>query len=398
MPHRYNIISADSHLDLSPDRWTHRVPAKWRDRAPRRVRLDSGEDAVIMENRPLARIGLTRSVGVPHEELHLQVPTFEDSAGTGSPEKRLREQDQDGVKAEIMFSRIGIIRGIREDAGYLAMNHAYNEFLAEDYCAAAPDRLMAMGAIPTTHIDDAVAELEYCARAGLKGVQLDMFPNGNGYPLPEDDRFWAAAMDLRMPVTSHSNGGSTRFSKQGPVFQYPKRAGARDPLTEQLFRFCGDAGFAPVQLAFAGVFERFPGLRIYWAETQIGCLPFALWQIDDHHERYGHMMKALWGLEFPTHPLSHYLRENCLWGFLYDPVGVSTRQSVGVDNVMWGSDFAHAASAWPHSRESIEKGFAGVPEEERYLMLAGNAVKFFHLDDSVGLGKQSGAGEARAGE
>ncbi len=398
MPRNYNVVSADSHLDLAPDRWTHRVPAKWRDRAPRRVRLDSGEDAVIMENRPLERIGLTRSVGVPPEELHLQVPTFDNSAGTRSPEHRIREQDQDGVEAEIMFSRIGIIRGIREDAGYVAMNHTYNEFLAEEYCATAPDRLMAMGVIPTTHIEDAVAELEYCARAGLKGVQLDMFPNGKGYPLPEDDRFWAAAMDLRMPITSHSSGGSTRFSKQGPVFQYPKGAGARDPLTAQLFRFCGDAAFAPVQMAFAGVFDRFPDLRIYWAETQIGCLPFALWQIDDHHERYGHMMKALWGLEFPKNPLSHYLRENSLWGFLYDPVGVSTRQAVGVDNVMWGSDFAHAASAWPHSRESIEKGFAGVPEEERYLMLAGNAVKFFHLEESLGLGKQSGAEEARATE
>ncbi len=396
MPRRYNVISADSHLDLSPDRWTHRVPTKWRDRAPRRVRLDSGEDAVIMENRPLARIGLTRSVGVPHEELHLQVPTFEKSAGTGSAEKRLREQDQDGVKAEVMFSRIGIIRGIREDAGYLALNHAYNEFLAEEYCATAPDRLMAMGVIPITRIDDAVAELEYCARAGLKGVQLDMFPNGKGHPTQEDDRFWSAAMDLRMPVTSHSNGGSTRFSRQGPVFQYPKRGGVRDPLSEQLFRFCGDAAFAPVQMAFAGVFDRFPDLQIYWAETQIGCLPFALWQIDDHHERYGHMMRALWGLEFPKRPLSHYLRENSLWGFLYDPVGVSTRQAVGVHHVMWGSDFAHAASEWPHSHKGIEKCFAGVSPEERHLMLAGNAVKFFHLDESLGLGRQAGAGDAMA--
>ncbi len=398
MANRYKLISSDSHLDLSPNRWTQRVPTKWRDRAPRCVRLDSGEDAVIMENRPLARIGLTRSVGGSHEELHLQVPTFDNSAGTRNAEHRIHEQDQDGVEAEVMFSRIGIIRGIREDAGYLAMNHAYNEFLAEEYCATAPDRLMAMGVIPTTNIEDAVAELEYCARAGLKGVQLEMFPNGKGHPTPEDDRFWSAALDLRMPVTSHSNGGSTRFSRQGPVFQYPKRAGARDPLTEQLFRFCGDAAFAPVQMAFAGVFDRFPDLRIYWAETQIGWLPFALWQIDDHHERYGYMMKALWGLEFPKHPLSYYLSENSLWGFLYDPVGVSTRQAVGGHNVMWGSDFAHAASEWPHSLEGIEKCFAGVAPEDRKLMLAGNAVKFFHLDEPLGLEKQSGAGEARAAE
>jgi len=398
MARNYQVISADSHLDLAPNRWTHRVPAKWRDRAPRGVRLENGEDAVVIEGRAPARIGFTRSVGVSHENLHLQVPTFENSAGTGGPEQRLREQDQDSVDAEILFSRVGLLRAVKEDEGYLALNHAYNEYLAEEYCAAAPDRLMAMGVIPTTNINDAVAELEYCARAGFKGVLLDRLPNGTGHPTPEDDRFWAAALDLRMPITSHTGAGSTRFRDKGPAFLYPRGpAEDRGEPFRQMFRFCGDAAFTPMQMAFAGVFDRFPDLQIYWAETMIGWLPFALWQIDDHYQRYCHLWKAVWGLEFLKRNPSEFLRENCLWGFLYDPVGVSARHATGVDKLMWGSDFAHAASDWPRSRETIEKSFAGVPDNEHSLMLAGNAIRFFHLDAATNVKHaaeiNSGAGQ-----
>jgi predicted TIM-barrel fold metal-dependent hydrolase len=381
MEGKYTIISGDSHLDLAPDRWTHRVPAKWKPRAPKRVRLESGEDAIVIEDRPPAPIGFTRSVGVSHEKLHLQIPTFENSAGTGNPEQRLREQDQDGVQAEILFSRTSLLRAVKEDEGYVALVHAYNEYLAEEYCAAAPDRLLAMGVIPTTNINDAVAELEYCKRAGLKGVLLDRFPNGTGHPTPEDNRFWAAAVDLNMPLTSHTGGGSTRFRDKGPSFLFPHRPETdRGNPFSQMFRFCGDAAYAPMQMAFAGVWDRFPKLQIYWAETMAGWLPFALWQIDDHYERYQHLWKALWGLGPLKHKPSEYLREHCLWGFLYDPVGVSARAATGADKLIWGSDFAHAASDWPNSRESIEKSFSGVPQKDRDSMLAGNVVKFFHLD------------------
>ena len=221
MARHYQFISSDSHLDLSPERWRDRVPAKWRDRAPKRVTMENGEDAVVIEDREPMRIGYTRSVGVSHDQLHLQVPTFENSAGTGDPEQRLREQDEDGVDAEVLFSRVGHLRAIKEDEGYLAMNHAYNEYLAEEYCAAAPDRLFALGVIPTTGVEDAVAELEYCVTAGLKGVLLDRFPNGSGRPTPEDDRFWSAALDLQMPITSHTAGGCTRFRDKGPSFLFP---------------------------------------------------------------------------------------------------------------------------------------------------------------------------------
>jgi len=382
VPPQYRTISADSHLDLPPDRWTHRVPAKWRDRAPRRIKLDNGEDAVIMEGRPLHRIGFTRLSGVPRDQWHHLVPTYDGGLGTGSPEQRLREQAEDGVDAEVLFAHGGYVdlwRGVKDDEVFAGLIHAYNEFLIEEYAAAAPDRLLTLGIIPPTNVDRAVAELEFCARAGFKGVALYRFPNGRAYPRPEDDRFWAAALDLRLPLCSHTNGGSTRFSDKEPSFQYPKNDAEKGDPIIQILRFGSDIPFAAIQLAYMGVFDRFPSLRIYWAETQIGWLPSTLTQIDDNYERYKYLHRDLYGLDFLQRRPSDYLRHNNLWGFLGDPFGVSHRNDVGLHCLMWGSDFAHAASDWPHSRQLIDRTFEGVPEVERRQLLAGNAVEFFKL-------------------
>jgi len=384
---KIHMISGDSHLDIPPERWVKRVPARWRDRAPRRVKLANGDDAFLVENRrphtPTLQI-----TGVPYDQHDLHNLSY-DGPGTGSPEQRLREQDQDGVDAEILYTHpiyMNSWRGITDDEPYKAMIRSYNGWLAEEYCSYSRDRLVAMGLIPDTGIEDAIQEMEYCARMGLKGVCLYKFPNGKGYPLPEDDRFWAAALDLKMPVTAHTNGGTTRFSREGAVFRYnrsPESAHpGRDPVS-LMIRFTSDNALAPLQLAFAGVFERFPKLRIYWAETQIGWIPYCLSQIDDTYERNRHWAYRQWGLEPLKRMPSEYLREHNLWGFMKDPHGVRLRDDIGVKTLLWGSDFAHATGDWPHSREVIEETFVGVPADERYAMLAANAVEFFHLKDEV---------------
>lgn len=375
----YRLISADSHLEISPDRWTGRVPATDRHRAPRLVRLDGG-NGLIIENRPLYIVGLDLS-GKPYEEHSVKDARFEGSPGTASPEQRLREQDADGVDAEVLFTtppNHHFWRGIQDDEAYKSVVHAYNEFLAEEYCAVAPDRLIGMGAIPMSCVTDAVAELEYCARAGLKGVALNAFPHGKAFPIPEDDRFWAAARDLNMAITVHASF----IGAEGPTFYYARRPGeggfGSDPVT-LLMRFGGGQTRHVIQMMFAGVFDRFPSLRIFNAETMIGWIPYALEQIDDTYERSCHWMERLYGLEPLPEPPSAYIRRHCVWGFLRDRHGVRVRHEIGIENAMWGSDFPHAAGNWPHSRQVLDNMLTGVPDEERYQITCGNAIEFFHL-------------------
>jgi predicted TIM-barrel fold metal-dependent hydrolase len=238
--------------------------------------------------------------------------------------------------------------------------------------------------IPTTGIDDAVAELEHAAKVGLKGVALTSFPNGHGFPTPEDDRFWAASLDLRMPLAKHG-GGRFAGKRDDPLLQYPQSPGDPDMHKadglQELFRWCGTHACGVMQMAYAGVFDRFPTLQMYWAETMAGWIKYALWQMDDSYRRYRHMMRAYWALDFLERQPSDYIKEQNHWGFLYDPVGVELRDCIGADKLMWASDFAHAASDWPNSPKIIEEIFTGVPAEEKHAMLAGNAVKYWHLDD-----------------
>ena len=384
MARQHKVFSGDGHIDLNPDVWRNRVAAKWRDRAPKRVKMPNGSDAVVVDGGKPNTIGVTRSVRVAHKDLAKQVPTFENSAGTGSPEQRLREQDQDGIEAEILFSQISfVLRQAKDDDLYLELVRAYNEFLAEEYMAVAPDRLICMGTIPVTGVEDAVRELEHCAKLGLRGVKLDRFPGGRGYPTAEDDKFWAAAVDLKMPLTNH-NDGKMGSGRGEPAFKYDKEPGEdvhqREPMN-YFFRFTNDAMTASIQMAFAGVWDRFPALEMYWAETMIGWFEYGLWQVDDHYRRYMPMIHENWGLRYLERKPSEYLKERTYWGFLHDPVGIRRRDCIGYDKLMWGTDFAHAASEWPNSIKLMEQDFADVPENEKRAMLVDNCVKYFHLND-----------------
>jgi len=384
MARQHKVFSGDGHIDLNPDVWRNRVAAKWRDRAPKRVKMPNGSDAVVVDGGKPNTIGVTRSVRVAHKDLAKQVPTFENSAGTGSPEQRLREQDQDGIEAEILFSQISfVLRQAKDDDLYLESVRAYNEFLAEEYMAVAPDRLICMGTIPITGVEDAVRELEHCAKLGLRGVKLDRFPSGRGYPTAEDDKFWAAAVDLKMPLTNH-NDGKMGSGRGEPAFKYDKEPGEdvhqREPMN-YFFRFTNDAMTASIQMAFAGVWDRFPALEMYWAETMIGWFEYGLWQVDDHYRRYMPMIHENWGLRYLERKPSEYLKERTYWGFLHDPVGIRRRDCIGYDKLMWGTDFAHAASEWPNSIKLMEQDFADVPENEKRAMLVDNCVKYFHLND-----------------
>jgi predicted TIM-barrel fold metal-dependent hydrolase len=130
----------------------------------------------------------------------------------------------------------------------------------------------------------------------------------------------------------------------------------------------------------SGVFERFPDLRIFFAENQIGWIPMFLEIADTRYER-----NLIWAQEYlgfeplPKLP-SEYVREHSYWGFQFDPVVVELRRHINVNRLIWASDFPHQESDWPESMRIIERNFAGVPQDERYRMVGGNAIEFFHLE------------------
>src|SRR5215813_8102379 len=215
------LISSDGHLEVRPERWSGRMPAGLRDKAPRTIKLPDGGDAFVVEGQePRPAPFLDLRAGRTNETWEPFGVTVEDTAGVGPPEQRLREQDADGIGAEVLFPNMQmgprLWRTMADDDAYRAAVRAYNDWLGEEYCPVSRDRLIGLGVIPWTNLDDAIAELSHCAELGLKGVTLGVFPSGKGYPTPEDERFWATAIDMKMPLTVHVS-----FDRQGPRAAQP---------------------------------------------------------------------------------------------------------------------------------------------------------------------------------
>jgi predicted TIM-barrel fold metal-dependent hydrolase len=278
------------------------------------ITLQDGTLAVLQEGKPLERLISNIACGRPYEERRpfdpLPGENYENSPGTGSPEQRLKEQDMDGVDAEILFAgNVGpsYWRGIKNDDAFRAMFRAYNDWLAEEYCSCNPDRLVGVGLIPMTNIYDAVAELEHCKNLGLKAIAMNAFPAGKRFPTPEDDRFWAAAVDMQMPVTIHVAFG---FPQRGappppaPSFNYARKPDPEAAVPDMVDRFnkYGFRGAIQItQLIWAGVFDRFPKLGVYVAEVQIGWIPNWLDQLDNEYGRQRYWVERVYGLPPASH-------------------------------------------------------------------------------------------------
>jgi predicted TIM-barrel fold metal-dependent hydrolase len=227
--------------------------------------------------------------------------------------------------------------------------------------------------------------MAHCARLGLKGIQLGALPSGKGYPTPEDDKFWAAAVDMGMPVTVHVAFNRTGARASHPTFKYPREdpeimGKIRRPFLEWLTNFGLPPAISITQLVLAGVFDRFPTLNVFFAETRLGWVPFWLEHADLWYERHRSWAEELLGFK-PLKALpSEYVREHISFSVQYERVAVELRKHVGVEKIMFATDFPHIECEWPNTRSFIDKIYADIPEDEKYRMWVGNAVQYFKLD------------------
>ncbi len=345
------MISSDGHLEVLPERWTVRMPARYREKAPRTVTLPDGGDAFVIEGqepRPVNFVDLR--AGRTNENWEPFGAKVEETAGVGPPEQRVREQDMDGLEAEVLFPNMvmgpAFWRQMEDDDAYRSAIRAYNEWLALDYCPASPDRLIGLGHIPWTNLRDAIAEMEHCAKLGLRGVQLGVFPNGKSYPLPEDDEFWRAALSLNMPVTVHVGFSRAGPRAADPIFIYD---GADPEMLQKvpgrrLVDAVGSRGMAPAmgisQLILSGIFDRLPELQVFFAETRLGWVPFWMEEADYWYERHIHWSSRLLNFKPLELQPSDYVRRNIHFSVQHvERFAVESRHHMGVGHIMFATDF-----------------------------------------------------------
>jgi len=371
---KYQTISADGHLEVPLD-WSARVPSKYKDKAPRLVRNHDGTEVWVMDQWTRDNVGnlycgLPYDRYVPANAATYHFPDGSPRPGTGDAAQRLREQDADGIDAEVLFPPVygqGLMRKMiaKDKDCYLAIVQAYNSFVAE-FCAAAPDRLIGVAMLPETGTADAVAELERAKKMGLRAAALSMWPNGSPDPIPEaDERFWAAALDLDMKITPHSSFG-------GPIKVYEgvSREGAVCASGALGWPCTGTIGRLMLY-----VFDQFPDLKFYFAETQGAWLAHALNWMDEFYLRW----YRYHDVHLKKMP-SQYYRDHCRFSFIHDRVVMQLRQFIDPALLMWGTDFPHSIGSYPDSRQVLAEIFDGVPQSVRRQVLVDNVCEFFDLD------------------
>lgn len=397
---RYQAISADGHVNEPPNLWVENLPPKFRERGPRVIETPKSKGhAWIMEGqqRPSVmgfssmyfrsskrfdRASLVEGFkqikdrGVRYEDLF---------PGSYDPAARVEEILEDKIDAEVIFNGVGTVwNGIKlcpDKELALACFKVYNDWIA-DFQAYAPERFVCNGTLPTTGLDDAIAELHRCAELGLRTVQLESYPSGSfSEPTPQDDRFWAAAVELGMPINVHTQF----FFPAGDLGSKISAEGVKE-RAERAKKLGLDvqAGSFPVilwRMIQSGVFERFPDLKFVGSEVHTGWIPYYLERFDESVLRN----RREWGL--PLLP-SEYFRQNVSVVYIVDEVGAHNRYDIGVANIMWGPDFPHSSSAWPVDydlgREILER--AGASESEIERIMWRNAADLYGLqyDSPVG--------------
>ena len=358
---RYRLISADGHVNEPPDVWVDRVPAAFRDRAPKIVRFDEGDAWVIEGVSDPINFGMNACAGIAPEDMKGWCRFDEIRRGGYDPAARIEEMDADKVDAEVLFPTPRLSQAViaNPDTEYhLAMVRAYNDWLAE-FCAYAPERFGGMAIVPNRGAASAVAEVERVLEfPGIRGVVMGCYPNGTLAIEPEDDKFFGLLAERGVTLAVHVS-----LSQSMPAAHRAKLPG---------FGRFYDAPNRMVEMIFAGVFDRFPELDVFFAEVDFGWVPYVKEQIDNNYQRLDPV--SHFGLEMLP---SEYIERHFHFGFMTDTHGVHNRHAVGVERILWSNDYPHISADWPNSWRTIQAAFSGVPSDERNLILTGNAQRLW---------------------
>lgn len=359
----YPIVSADSHITEPPNLYTDHMSEAWRDRAPKMVRDEEFGDLFVAEGMKPIKLGLVAAAGqLPHEIK--PGGHFEDMHRSGwDPAARLDDQARDGVSAEVLYPTVGMMLCNLPDADYKhECFQAYNRWI-QSYCEPAPDRLLGVGQTSARTPADAIADLHAIAEAGLRGIMMPGVPGESDYDEPEWDAFWAAAVEVGLPVSFHiltTPTGKPRGSRLNYFLTIVR--GIQDVLA---------------LLVFGGVFERHPDLRVVCVEADAGWVPHFTYRMDHAYKRHRHHLAP--GEELSRLP-SEYFLENLYITFQDDWTAFSHADDMNWRRLMWANDFPHSDSTWPWSQEMLAEHTQGLRPEQCEAILSGNCAELYGID------------------
>jgi predicted TIM-barrel fold metal-dependent hydrolase len=364
-PDRYLVISADCHGGGNITDYRPYLPSRWHD--------DFDAWAASYE--------------IPYEDM-----TGPDGDRNWDSKRRLTDLEADGIVAEVIYpntvppffpkASLGD-QPPAATAGDLEARwaglQAHNRWMA-DFCSDAPGRRAGIAQIMLHDIPAAVSEIRWAKEHGLSGgVLLPGAPPGSGLPPLHDAAYyeplWAVCGELDVTVNHHSGSAA-------PV-------AGEDPEDKVVFilEVTWWAHRAFTHLLVSGAFEKHPGLRLALTEQGTAWIPAELMRLDHFFDRFASAkgsQEMEWGLpiveRMSLRPSEYFARNVMVGSSFIRPDEVKLRHTVGLDRIMWGSDYPHKEGTAPYTAEALRASFADVPTDEVQAMLGLNAARTYGFD------------------
>ena len=383
MSEHHVVISADTHCGA--DLWDYKeyLPSKYHEdfdvwaKAIKEGERRTAEAFKDAERSPL-------NVGVDGD------PAVDGNRNYDS-DRRLREQEADGVVAAVLFPNTqppfapAAASQFEAPAYSEEMDHrwaglkAHNRWLL-DFVSLAPERRAGICQIFLGDVEGSVAEIEWAAENGLRGGILvpGKPPDSPFEPLyaKKYEPIWAAAEACELPLNHHSGGATPSFGNHFPA-----------SLAMFMLEVTWWSQRALWHLMFSGVFERHPDLQ--WVNTESGTawVPETLAKLDSFHERmkyseYG--SEAIFGglavAEMSLKPSEYWQRQCHVGASFLRPSETEVVREIGVEKVMWGSDYPHIEGSHPYTDEHLRLTFGRMSEDETTQLLTTNAARLYRFD------------------
>ncbi|HEU5194725.1 MAG TPA: amidohydrolase family protein [Methylomirabilota bacterium] len=394
---RYEMISADCHVDLCwlpTDLFTQNASPALSERMPYVVDGPRGPMWTTRAGASLGRVNGMGSAG--REYVPGKIHRADRMAATGlyedgkkgirrltDPELRVKDQDRDGVQAEVLYGVLGASSRLNDPDAAVEVMRIYNEWLA-DFCSAKPGRFAGLASIPNNPIEAAITEVERVAKRGAcRGLDIANSPDLKPLWDPYWNPLWEVVNAAGLPLHFHTVGGYVpdHIRKIAMLGSDPTRASLPDapnvplPVARAAFAvnitaFQLNMSNVLTSMIFGGVLEHYPRIRLVLGESGIGWIPYVLWRMD-----------AEWEDQFKdlslTMPPSEYWKRQCWATYQTDPIGIKLLDELGEDKIMWGSDFPHPDGVWPDSKEYVERELGHLPAATRKKIVCDNAAALY---------------------
>ena len=368
---KYQLFSVDDHVVEHARVWADRLPAKWAETAPHVIE-EGGREFWVYDGKRTATMGLNAVVGKDPTEWGAEPVRFTDMRlGCYDPSARAADFDADGIIASVTFptlpgfgGRVFLEFSDKELADLCV--RAYNDFIVEEWCAAAPDVFVPTMIAQLWDPELAAAEIH---RGDARGVRAISFPENTcplGLPSLHQahwDPVWQALSETGMVVSMHL-GASGRMPIPTPDSHFSTA-------------IVGGPGIVGIEtltdLLFSQVVRTYPDLKFVITEGGIGYVPYLLERADFVWEQHRH-----WAHFDDLRP-SDLFHRSFFVCTVNERFGLANRHAVGVENILWELDYPHSETTWPNSQAAVEKQFAGVPDDEVALITHANAQALFRF-------------------